>query len=259
VSQGLRQSIRAGRFTKSGSFKARVYDAEFPSAFAQTTIDVKGLVRTDCAVTDDTKCLYTLWARRAGLWPHESEPQPYSDTKTFTLTYEAGTNDDCDGTWKHDYFLESQGGQTMILENQAWNPVYKGGAAVAVAWTVEIDGQKEWEVTLGGDCRGGSSDGGSITVPVGPVNVNVPLSFNASKVSVAQSFAKLFKIPVQKSSPEGQNLSHPVEVTIRANAVVEWPWPKLWTWKAKFDGGDIKWKKSKVLSSHFSPLPCSQR
>ncbi|MFP4029788.1 MAG: hypothetical protein ACLFWL_18570, partial [Candidatus Brocadiia bacterium] len=39
--------------------------------------------------------------------------------------------------------------------------------------------------------------------------MTIPLSFNKTEVTVGQSFAKLFTVPVQRPSPEGQNLSRP--------------------------------------------------
>ncbi|MFP4029387.1 MAG: hypothetical protein ACLFWL_16490 [Candidatus Brocadiia bacterium] len=254
VSQGLRQSIGAARFTKSGSFKARVYDAEFPSASAQTTIDVKGFVRTDCQKTDPTKATY-------GVWMGIAHGNAHSDQKTFVLKYGAARSDECEGRWKHNYFLESQNKSKMTLKNDS-PPLIAGGVAVAVAWTVEIDGKKEWEVTFGGDCRGGSGPGGSIAIPVGDATVTIPLSFNKTEVTVGQSFAKLFTVPVQRPSPEGQNLSRPVEVLIRGNGVIRAPRPLFYEinpHNTTTETPIIKWKNSEVLSTHFEPLRCSER
>jgi hypothetical protein len=149
----------------------------------------------------------------------------------------------------------------MKLTNTAY---VAGGVAVAVGWVVDIDGEKEWEVTFGGDCRGSSESGGSVEIELGGGTLTIPLQFGASQITVSQSFDKLFKIAVDKSSPEGGNLNIQKHVIVRGNGKIIEPLIGGYTIDVIPVKGEpaipaIRWKNSKVKEDHFSPLPCAQR
>lgn len=244
VARGTTLTVKANRFTQSGSFKVRAHDSVLTTCADETTINVKGFKRTDNTTGDPTTVSY--------IYPYP--PGGYSSSATFKLVYTPGSEDQCDGLWKHNYFLKSKGSFNATVEDTSI-ALLPGGCLYAAAWAVDVDGTISFTCGMAADCR---SEGATASVTLTPAGVSVTLNVKmkpGGKTSDGVSLAKNFKITVNKDSPEGKALQHEVPLVISAKST--FADTGFGGWSLSLSGsGEIKWQKSIVLADHFEPYPC---
>lgn len=211
------------------------------------TLEVAPFTRTD-NVTGTATSPLNPYGR---MWTHSSGgnliPQTHDVSQVFSLEYAPGPDDCMDGTWSNRYLLRSAG-QDLVASSDTSSIFFSGGALFAVAYIYQANGNQVYSAGTAADSRTGAGGGGTVSVQVGGLTVNVTPQFGVNAAGTI-SFATDIPVDINEPSPEGDPLSHDVNFRVSGSS-------SLTVAGACTIGnngsGSIDWVDSRVLASHFT-------